>query len=100
MKQRLFLTACLVLGLAAIGLSQAKVDGKWTAEIPGGRGGPQQVTFNFKTDGAKLTGTVTAGQAGEAAIEEGKIEGNTISFKQNLTVNGNAVSITYTGKVK
>src|SRR5436190_18415822 len=100
MRNRLFLLSCLVLGLASFGWSQAKVDGKWTAEVPGGRGGAQTMTFNFKTDGAKLTGTATAGQAGEAPIQDGKVEGDTITFKQVLSFNGNNVEITYSGKVK
>ena len=98
--KKVCLAVVLLGALAAVGLAQAKVDGKWTAEVPGGRGGTQQITFNFKTDGSKLTGTATAGQAGEAPIEDGKIEGDTISFKQTLNFNGNSVSISYTGKVK
>src|SRR5215813_9105906 len=36
----------------------ADINGKWTAQVPGREGQPQETTFTFKVEGDKLTGTV------------------------------------------
>ena len=81
----------------ALTASAADVAGTWksSVETPNGT---FESTYNFKTDGAKLTGTVTS-QMGEAAITEGKIEGDKVSFVLNIQFNGNAVTIKYEGVV-
>jgi hypothetical protein len=95
--KRLFLTLTALLSLS-ISAFAADVTGKWTAEIPGGRG-PQTTTFNFKVDGSKLSGSV-ATQRGDAPITEGKVDGDNISFTQTLSFNGNDITMTYKGVVK
>jgi len=76
----------------------ADATGKWTAEVPGGRG-PQTTTFTFKAEGMTLTGSV-ATQRGDNPISDGKIDGDNISFSQKLSFNGNDTVITYKGVVK
>jgi hypothetical protein len=76
----------------------ASVDGKWTAEVPG-RNGNATNTFTFKSSGDKLEGTVTT-QRGENPISEGKIDGDKISFVQNLSTPNGDFKITYSGVVK
>jgi hypothetical protein len=68
-KKLLFVTTILMI--AAFGLLAADVSGKWVAETPGRNGGPpRQVTFTFKMDGSKLTGTVSqAGRNGNMDTE-------------------------------
>ena len=83
MKVKILLIGAVVL-LALTAAYAADVNGKWVAETQG-RNGPTQTAFNFKVDGAKLTGTVTlpgmmGGQPTETAITEGKVEGDNISF--------------------
>ncbi len=58
----------------------------------------QDVTFQFKVDGSKLTGTV-AGPRGEREIEDGAIDGDNLSFSQTFEFNGNTMKIVYKGKV-
>jgi hypothetical protein len=54
--------------------------GKWTGEIPGGRGA-QMVAFEFKVAGSTLTGTMTVGQGMPVDITNGKVvDANTITF--------------------
>jgi len=77
----------------------ADVTGKWTAEVPGRGGNAQTTTFTFAVSGTTLTGSV-ATQRGDQPISDGKIDGDKISFKQNLSFNGNDVTISYTGVVK
>jgi hypothetical protein len=57
----------------------ADVDGKWKAEFTTADGTARVNTFTFKSDGAKLTGSV-AGSQDETPIQNGKIEGSDISF--------------------
>jgi hypothetical protein len=66
--------AILVTAAAA-----ADVDGKWKAEFTTADGTARVNTFTFKSDGAKLTGSV-AGSQDETPIQNGKIEGSDISF--------------------
>ncbi|MCS7026758.1 MAG: hypothetical protein NZV14_18315 [Bryobacteraceae bacterium] len=84
---RIFSTTLLLL--LATWLAFAGVDGRWVAEVKQPerkekRGRDTLTTvFEFKTDGNKLTGTVSAGGRKAAAMEitDGKVEGNTITFK-------------------
>ena len=98
MTKRTFLVVTLVLALSAIALA-ADVTGKWIAQVPGRDGQTREQTFNLKAAGEKLTGTVTAGQGGEVAIAEGRVSGDTISFKVTREMGGNTVTWTYTGTV-
>ncbi len=92
-----FLALLALLSLSAAAFA-ADVTGKWTAEVQG-RGGVQTQTFNFKVDGAKLTGTVST-QMGELPIDEGKIDGDNISFQQSISMGGMDLTLKYTGVVK
>lgn len=90
------LAALLCTSLLALA---ADVSGKWTADIPGRGGNTQTTTFTFKASGDKLEGSV-ANQRGESPISDGKVSGDTITFTQSLSFNGNEIKMNYTGKVK
>lgn len=89
--------AVLTLLLAA-GLYAADISGKWkgTAEGPNG---PIERTFTFKVDGSKLTGETESEMLGKATINDGKIEGDNISFTINANFQGNEMKLDYKGKV-
>jgi hypothetical protein len=84
--------------MAATALLGASVDGKWTAEAPGRNGNTMKQTYTFKSDGDKLTGTVS-GRMGDAEISDGKIDGDHISFSVKREMNGNSFVMSYTGTV-
>jgi len=86
--------ACLLVTSAFA----ADVDGKWTASMPGRQGNTQEVTFTFKADGDKLTGTM-ANPRGEMEIKDGKIDGDNISFSRTFDRGGESMTIVYKGKV-
>jgi hypothetical protein len=90
----LLFLACLTLAAPAFAQS---VDGVWEGEVEG-RNGVQPVTFTLKADGGTLTGKVTT-RRGDNEIEDGKIEGDQVSFKTTLSFNGNTATMVYTGKV-
>ena len=64
--------------------------------------GIQKYLFVLKQDGASLTGKATAeinGEKHETELKEGKIDGDSVSFVEMLSFQGNDVRIVYTGKV-
>ena len=95
--KRLLGTVALFLCVAFASYA-ADISGKWTAQVPSRQGATREQTFNFKTDGGKLTGTVS-GRQGDVAIMDGKISGDTISFTVKMEYGGNSVEQKYTGTV-
>jgi hypothetical protein len=89
--------ALLFVAFTAIGAHAADFNGKWTAEFDT-QIGLQKYTYEFHVDGTKLTGKAT-NEHGETAITEGKIDGDTITFVENLNFNGMDIKIVYTGKI-
>ena len=98
MNTKVCMLLICMFAVAGLALAQAKVDGKWTGEIAGGRG-PQAVTFTLKNDGGKLTGSQAGGRGGELAIEEGTVSGNTIKFKVRQVGRGGEQIFNYTGTI-
>ncbi|MBL8293488.1 MAG: hypothetical protein JNN08_16695 [Bryobacterales bacterium] len=92
MRRRILSLIAAGFALAIASLA-ADVTGKWTAMVPG-RNGDQETTFTLKQDGDKLTGSMTSPR-GERQISEGKVTGDSISFK----VETQRGKFTYTGTV-
>ena len=93
---KLFVPVAALL-LLAVSAFAADVDGKWTGSISTPMG-DFPVAFNFKADGATLTGSIS-GPRGDTAISDGKIDGDTITFTVVREFNGNSMKMNYTGKV-
>ena len=100
MKSKVCILLICMFAIASVALAQAKVDGKWAGEIQGGRG-PQMVTFTFKTEGGKVSGTYQGARGGEVALEGVSLSGNTLKFtrKQAGRGGGPETVFTYTGTV-
>ena len=99
MRTKVCMLLICLFAVAGLAFAQGKVDGKWTAEVQGGRG-PQMITLTLKDEGGgKLTGTVEGGRGGAVPIEEGSISGNTLKFKQKQMGRGGEVIFNYTGTV-
>ena len=104
MKKQLSLTlvACafLIIG-TVINVLAADVTGTWKSEFDS-QIGHQIYTFTFKQDGTKLTGKANS-EAGdrkrEAELKEGKVDGDTISFVEMLSIQDREIRIAYTGKL-
>jgi hypothetical protein len=101
----MFLRKIIVLGvLVAAGLLcayAADITGKWTAQFDT-QVGLQKYTFEFKAAGATLTGMALGNIAGadsQSTIQEGKINGDEISFVEMQKYQGQEVRIVYKGKV-
>jgi hypothetical protein len=88
-----------LLGILAVAAVAADVTGKWTGEAPGRDGNAVTNTFQFKVDGAKLTGTLDNGNGSPVEIADGKVDGDTISFHIVRSFGGNDIKIAFKGKV-
>ena len=100
MNYRTLIVTLLALGFLASARA-ADVAGKWKAEFDT-QVGLQKYTFDFKADGEKLTGKLTAdrdGQMREAGLTEGKINKDEISFVETLKLPDRDLRIEFTGKV-
>jgi len=79
----LVLASMLMLALCLPAIA-ADIDGKWTGTVQG-PAGDTPVSFTFKSDAAKLTGSTPNPLGGpDVAITEGKIDGKNITFKVSL----------------
>lgn len=88
----------LLVLLCAVPARAADVDGKWTGSISTPNG-DVNVGFDFKSDGATLTGSTTAPDGGAVPIKNGKVDGNKISFLVSLDFGGMPFELSYTGLV-
>jgi hypothetical protein len=89
---------CL-LAAFAVTASAADISGNWkgTAETPNGT---VERTFVFKVDGPKLTGETTSNMFGKSTIEDGKVDGEDVSFSITVNVQGTEGKVNYKGKVE
>ena len=90
-----------VIALLASAGHAADIAGQWRAEFDS-QIGVQKYVFTFEIDGNKLTGKAASevdGRKREAELKEGTINGNSLSFVEMLSFQGNEVRIRYTGKV-
>ncbi|MGA7340268.1 MAG: hypothetical protein WBE72_05890 [Terracidiphilus sp.] len=95
MKKLLCICAGVAMALSAAAALAADVSGSWTADSTGPDGSSYRLTFTFKQDGAKLTGTVQGPEGDPIEISNGKVDGNNISFQ----VSFNGMTISHAGTV-
>ena len=86
MKKFLCVCAALAMAFTAATAFAADVTGTWTGNMAGPNGDGFQITFTFKVDGPKLTGTITGPQGDPMEISDGKVDGDKLSF--NVSFNG------------
>lgn len=98
MKNRFFGLLALLL-VTALPAAAAELPGKWTAEFESPIG-VQKYVFEFKKAGDALTGQATFERSignGSVALKNVKVDGDKISFDEPLSVDGNEITITYSG---
>ena len=89
----------LTLILASmLAVMAADVAGEWKATAEG-PGGSMERTLSFKVDGAKLTGETESNFTGKSTIENGKVDGDSITFTITAKIQDNEMKISYKGKV-
>ena len=94
-----FLLIAPIVGAMAGAALAADVTGTWKASFDT-QVGVQNYTFTFKVDGNKLTGKAKSELANsETEIAEGTVNGDDISFVENLTFQDMPLRIVYKGKI-
>ena len=108
MKRVLVLCALLAVAFPSVALAQdppkelpkvEKVDltGAWDLSIETPQGS-MAITANYKQDGEKLTGTQTS-PMGEDKLE-GTVKGQDVAYVMVFNMQGQEITISYTGKVE
>jgi hypothetical protein len=98
-----WIAAASIVAVAPLGTclaSAADATGTWTWSFTGQDGQTRQTTLKLKQDGEKLTGTITGRNNTETDIEDGKVEGDKVSFKVTREFNGNKFVMKYQGMLK
>src|SRR5215813_3549171 len=88
----------LVLLAAALSAAAADISGNWKATADFG-GNTIERTFVFKQEGTKVTGETTSQIMGKSVINDGKLEGDTLTFTITGRFQDNEVKMNYKGKV-
>lgn len=93
MNTKIFNSFVLAICGVLFCLILADVNGKWSGSIDY-NGSDIPLTYNFKNDGGKITGTSET-PLGTNEITDGKIEKDILTFKVNL----NGETATHTGRI-
>ena len=96
--RNVILSASMLLVAAAAAFA-ADVTGKWTAQLDTPHGAIS-LTYEFKQDGAKLTGSVQGPMGDPIAIQDGKVDGDKVSFSITYSGPQGEIKITHEGAVK
>jgi hypothetical protein len=98
MKMRCF--GILALLVAAVASAAAPgLLGRWTAEFDSPIG-VQKYVYEFKNSGDALTGQATYEHSmgkGTVQLKDLKLDGDKVSFNEPLTIDGNEITISYSG---
>ena len=98
-KNRILLSVLIVVAMATAAFA-ADVTGTWTASFDT-QVGAQKYTYTFKVAGNKLTGKAKSELAmTETEITEGTVNGDDISFVENLNFQDMPLRIVYKGKMR
>jgi hypothetical protein len=97
-RRVLFATAVLCAIFAGAALA-ADISGNWSGTMQAGND-PVPLTFAFKQDGEKLTGTVTSSQNPPLPLNDGKVSGDKVSFFVQADMNGTPTKFISEGVIK
>lgn len=88
-----------LLLLFAMTAVAADITGTWkgTAET---QNGTIERTFTFKQDGSKVTGETVSERFGKSPINDGKIDGDTVTFSVTMKFQDNEMKMNYKGKIE
>ena len=99
----MFRLATLLVSLPLATLMAAGVDGKWSGErkitTPDGEERTMTTTLELKSDGGALTGKMSMGPRGDADIQDGKVDGNKITFSVKMSTQRGDFTSNFEGTV-
>jgi hypothetical protein len=91
----------LAIGLLLFGVTRvfaADITGTWKASFDTAIG-QQNYTYEFVVMGTTMTGKIQSNLGGTSEIQQGKVDGDKVSFVEIFKFEGNEIQITYTGQV-
>jgi len=91
MKRLMLMAGLLSMPMLAL----ADASGTWKATFET-QIGEQSYTYEFHVDGMTLTGMAKSAN-GESEIKDGHVDGETITFVENMSYQGQELVITYKG---
>jgi hypothetical protein len=93
-------TAALVMIVLFVSLPAFAADfsGRWTGTVNTAKG-DYPIAFTFQVSDAKVTGTMLGTDGTSFKIEDGKIDGDTLTFNVSLNYPGKQLSRVYKGKL-
>lgn len=86
----------LAPSVAVAAAPAADISGTWTTSFDS-QVGRQTYTYTFKLEGETLTGHAKS-NLGEGDLK-GTVDGNKVTFVENLNYQGQVLAITYTGEI-
>ena len=87
---------CVVFGGVAVA---ADISGNWSGTMQMGDN-PISLTYAFKQDGEKVTGTVTTPHGDAIPLSDGKIAGDKVTFYVQVDMGGNLTKFASEGVLK
>lgn len=99
MQRRNILSSAVILLVLASTALAADITGAWSGNLTMGDN-QFTLTYNFKQDGAKLTGTVMAPQGDPIPLLDGKVDGDKVSFAVKVEMNGAPAKFITSGTIK
>ncbi|MCA0363399.1 MAG: hypothetical protein LCH67_05100 [Bacteroidetes bacterium] len=79
MFKKILSTAIIVFSLSLASFAQ-DINGKWNGKVMD----QFEVSYTFKAEGEKLTGSTVGPEGNEIILKDGKIKGNDIEFVLNI----------------
>jgi hypothetical protein len=98
MKYSRYLAIGLLVLLEVARVFAADITGTWKASFDT-QIGQQNYTYQFVVKGTTLTGKIQSEMGGTTEVQQGKVEGDKISFVEMFKFEGNEIQITYTGQI-
>ena len=89
-------TVAIAPSTAIAAAPTADISGTWTTSFDS-QVGKQTYTYTFKVEGGTLTGH-SKSNIGESDLT-GTVDGDKVTFVENLNYQGTALAITYTGQI-
>jgi hypothetical protein len=97
MKYQLLFVVLLGFSLGTAGAGAANISGTWACSIEMGEPKPVEVTFAFKQEGEKLSGTYTHPKR-ELPVT-GTVKGDQVVFSYELSSDKQSMTVRYTGTI-
>jgi hypothetical protein len=97
-RRILFPTVLICIVFAGVAMA-ADISGNWSGTMQMGDN-PISLTYAFKQDGEKVTGTVTTPQGQAIPLSDGKIAGDKITFYVQVDMGGTPAKFSSEGVLK